>query len=87
MNYNMARVQVYLNPQDVGVLDVLAEQINIKRSQILRDVTNAVATRYEQVALFLAAKKPAKNPLLELIGMEKSKTGKVGLNVDEVYND
>lgn len=87
MNYTMARVQVYLNPQDVGILDVLAQHINIKRSQILRDITNSVATRYEQVAQMLVAKKTKTNPLMELAGIEKSKTGKVGINVDEIYND
>lgn len=87
MNYTMARVQVYLNPQDVGVLDVLAKHINIKRSQILRDITNTVSTRYEQVAQLLAARKPKTNPLMELAGIEKSKTGTVSLNVDEIYNE
>lgn len=87
MNYTMARVQVYLNPQDVNLVDVIAEKINIKRSQVIRDAISAIALRYAEVAQFLTVKKPLRNPLLELVGMEKSKTGKVGLNVDEIYND
>lgn len=87
MNYTMARVQVYLNPQDVSLLDELARLINIKRSQILRDVTGAVAARYEQVAAFLLAKKPKSNPLMELAGIEKSKTGHASINVDEIYSE
>lgn len=86
-NYALTRVQVYLNPQDVGLLDELARLINIKRSQIIRDVTGAVAARYEQTAAFLLAKKPKTNPLLELIGIEKSKTGRASLNVDDIYNE
>lgn len=84
-DYTLTRVQVYLNPRDVSLLDELARLINVKRSQIIRDVTGAVAARYEQVAAFLLAKKPKSNPLMELAGIEKSKTGRVGLNVDDIY--
>ncbi|MBU1323408.1 ribbon-helix-helix domain-containing protein [Patescibacteria group bacterium] len=86
MNYTMARVQVYLNPQDVSLVDTIAEKINIKRSQVIRDAINAIALRYVQVAQFLTVKKPLKNPLLELGGMEVSKTGRASINVDEIYS-
>ena len=85
MNYTMARVQVYLDPQDVDILDTIATKIKIKRSQIIRDLTKAVTQRYSQIATILAGKTTAKNPLLDLAGAFTSKTGKVGLNVDKIY--
>ncbi|KKS80371.1 MAG: hypothetical protein UV54_C0008G0006 [Candidatus Beckwithbacteria bacterium GW2011_GWA2_43_10] len=36
---------------------------------------------------FKADNKNSKNPIMELAGIEKSKTGKMGLNVDEIYNN
>jgi len=86
MNYTMARVQVYLDPQDVDILDTIAEKVRIKRSQIIRDLTKTVALRYSQVAQLLTAKKSLKNPLLELGGIEVSKTGRASINVDEIYS-
>lgn len=85
MNYTMARVQVYLNPQDVDILDIVAEKINIKRSQVIRDAIKSIALRYSQVAAILAGTTVKKNPLLDLVGAFTSKNGKIGLNVDEIY--
>lgn len=82
---SLTRVQVYLNPEDVSLLDELAKQIRVTRSQIIRDATNAVAMRYAQIADFLAKKISKKNPLCELAGFEKSKTGRVGLDIDQIY--
>lgn len=87
MNNQLVRVQVYLDPKDVSLLDQLAKSINVTRSQIIRDVTKAVAKRYERTAYLLESKKTKKDPLLELVGIEESKTGTVGLNVDEIYFD
>lgn len=86
MNGQLTRVQVYLDPQDLSLLDQLAKQIKVTRSQIIRDATKAVATRYEQVASLLTTPTQVSNPLKDLIGIELSKTGKVGLNVDEIYH-
>lgn len=85
MNYTMARVQVYLNPQDVSLVDILSEHINLKRSQVIRDAVKSIALRYSQVATILAGTPAKKNPLLDLVGAFTSKGGKIGLNVDEIY--
>lgn len=83
----MARVQVYLNPPDVAHMDELAETIRIKRSQIIRDAVLGVNLRYHQLVAYLNPKlKSKKSPLLDLCGIEKSKTGHVSENVDEIYN-
>ena len=74
-------------PQQVEFLDLLSGKIGVTRSQILRDLAEAVAVQYYNVAEFVSAKpaKASKNPLYDLIGAEKSKTGTIGLNVDEIY--
>lgn len=85
MNGQLTRIQVYLDPTDVSLLDQLAGHIKITRSQIIRDATHSVATRYARVARVLATPSASPNPLTELIGVEQSKTGRIGLNVDEIY--
>lgn len=85
MNGQLLRVQVYLDPMDMHLIDKMATKIKITRSQIIRDATRAVANRYVRIVEFLEAKPPKRNPLLGLIGIGKSKTGTLGLNVDEIY--
>ena len=81
----LTRVQVYLDPDDVGLLDRMARRIRIKRSQIIRDATKAVAVKYAETASMLEAKPSRKSPLADLVGIEKSRTGRIGLNIDEIY--
>ena len=63
------------------------KKINLQHSQLIRKLINATVLRYIRVAKFLAVNNNSKNPIMELAGMEKSKTGKVGLNVDDIYNN
>lgn len=84
-NTQLTRVQVYLDPEDVLLLDQLATQIQVTRSQIIRDATKAVATRYERVSQLLDTKTAQANALRDLVGIGVSKTGRVGINVDEIY--
>lgn len=81
----MTRVQVYLHPSDVAYMDDLATTIRIKRSQIIRDAVSAVNLRFQDI-LILLKHKPEKNPMMKYCGIIKSKTGVVGLNVDEIYD-
>lgn len=81
----LTRVQVYLDSDDVGLLDQMARRIRVKRSQIIRDATKAVAVRYAETASMLEVKPSRRSPLADLVGIEKSKTGRIGLNVDEIY--
>ena len=84
-NPQLTRVQVYLDPTDVSLLDQLAAQIQVKRSQIIRDATKAVAIRYERVSGLLGARTTKTSALRDLVGVGVSKTGKVGMNVDQIY--
>lgn len=63
------------------------KKIDLKHSQPIRKVVNATELRYVRVAKFLEVNNNSKNPIMKLAGMEKSKTGKVGLNVDDIYNN
>lgn len=85
MNGKLNRVQVYLDREDVSILDEVAKKLKVTRSQLVREATRAVAERYLKALRLLEQEKPKKNPLVQLIGLEKSKTGKVGLDVDELY--
>ncbi len=85
MNTNLTRVQVYLDRIDLLLLDELAGKLRVTRSQVIRDATKAVANRYAKAATVVGKTSAPKNALLELIGVEKSKTGTVGLDIDEIY--
>lgn len=87
MNENLVRVQIYLESQSLSFLDAIAAKLNVSRSQIIRDAVNAVARRYADTATYVKPKREEKNPLLELAGIEKSKTGDLGLRVDEIYHN
>jgi len=84
----LTRVQVYLNPDDLSFIDQIVSGIKINRSQIIRDAVSAVANNYvKTVNLITRSKKPRVKTWIELIGFETSKTGDLGLRVDEIYHD
>lgn len=84
---NLSRIQVYMEPEQLQFLDYLSGRIKVTRSQIIRDLARPVTLVYEKVARFLAEKpkKSTRNPLLDLCGIEQSKTGHVAENIDEIY--
>lgn len=81
----LTRVQVYLNPDNIIVINQMAKDLRIKRSQIIRDATSSVAMRYSESIKLIKSRPKIKNPLLDLVGFATSKTGTIGLNVDEIY--
>lgn len=83
----LTRVQVYLNPDDVSLVDEIASQIKIKRSQIIREAVAAATNVYvKTIDLLKTSRKPKLTTWLELAGVEKSKSSDLGLRVDEIYN-
>ena len=78
---NLARVQVYLDPQDVALLDTIATRKGVTRSKIIREAVRDKAKKYIRVK-----PKTKKNYLLELIGVGKSKISNLAMNVDEIYH-
>ena len=85
MSNQLVRVQAYLEPNNLSIIDEMAKDINISRSQIIRDALDAVATRYAKTKEFIKPRRPEKNALIEMGGIGISKTGTVGINVDEIY--
>jgi len=84
----LSRVQVYLDPKNLSVIDNVAMGVKVSRSLIIRDAVAAATNSYARAFRLLRGTVKAKrNPLLDLIGIEKSKTGTVGLNVDEIYQN
>lgn len=81
----LTRVQVYLDPDNLSIIDEIAKDIRITRSQIIRDLLDSMAIRYIKTKDLIKPIKSAKNALIEMGGIGVSKTGKVGLNVDEIY--
>lgn len=79
----LIRVQVYLEPQNLTILDQVAKEENISRSQAIRDaIDKTIKTRTTRA---LKRRKKAESILMEMAGIEVSKTGTLGLNVDEIY--
>ncbi|TSC88153.1 MAG: hypothetical protein G01um101416_176 [Microgenomates group bacterium Gr01-1014_16] len=82
---NLSRVQIYMEPDRLMMLDLISNRIKINRSQIIRDLTKPIALAYGKVVDFMTSTPKGKNPLLKLSGIEKSKTGHISENVDEIY--
>lgn len=87
MTNQLTRIQVYVEPDNLELVDEIAREIKIKRSQIIRDVVASVVNAYvKTINLLKLGKKPKLKTWLELKGTEVSKTGDLGLRVDEIYN-
>jgi len=83
----LTRIQVYVEPDNLILVDEIAKEIKIKRSQIIRDALAGVANVYTKtLSLLKTAKRPKLKTWLELAGVENSKSGNLGLRVDEIYN-
>ncbi|OGM30962.1 hypothetical protein A2630_04715 [Candidatus Woesebacteria bacterium RIFCSPHIGHO2_01_FULL_44_10] len=82
---NLNRVQVYLDPDNVELVDEMVSQIRINRSQVIRDLVSAVALNYGQTAVLLQRDKPEKSVLRQMRGAFKGRTTDLGLRVDEIY--
>lgn len=85
MNHQLTRVQIYLEKEDLSLLDQVASKIKVTRSQIIREASKAVAEKFIRTLEVLEEGKSKTSPLMELIGIETSRTGRLGLDVDEIY--
>lgn len=81
----MTRYQIYLNPSSVDVLDELSKEINISRSQIIRDVIDRMAKHYERLLKVHFVKKTKYNPLLKMAGFAKGPNKDISHNVNDIY--
>lgn len=81
----MNRYQIYLEPESVEILDDLAKQMKISRSQIIRDVIDKMAKEYEKLLVKTEAAKMKDNPLLKMAGFAKGPSKDISHNVNDIY--
>ena len=82
----MNRYQIYLDPNRVLVIDDLAQELDMSRSQILRDALDRISLGYQKLLRSaVAIREKSSNPLLKMAGFAQSPTGKVSENIDEIY--
>ena len=81
----MKRYQMYLEPKSVAVIDDLSRELDISRSQIVRDVISRMAREYEKVLTAVISLRRKNNPLLRMAGFAKGLPSNLSQNVDEIY--
>jgi len=81
----MNRYQIYLNPNSVNTLDQLSTEINLSRSQIIRDVIDRMAREYKKLLDAREAKRLKNNPLLKMAGFAKGGKPGISRNVNQIY--
>ena len=83
MSKQLVRVQVYLEPENLNIIDRIAKEERLTRSKVIRDAIEKHAKRLVKKTPKIKWKQ--KSALMEMGGIEVSKTGTVGLNIDEIY--
>lgn len=81
----MQRYQIYLEPQSVSVLDEMAKLTNFSRSQIIRDVIDKMASKYEKIIESNRKKRLRNNPLLKMAGFAKGPSRDISHHVNDIY--
>lgn len=81
----MQRYQIYLKPKSVNILAELAKDLNMSRSQIIRDVIDRMAKEYEKLIKAGETLKMRNNPLLKMAGFAKGGKPGISRNPDQIY--
>ena len=81
----MNRYQIYLNPKSVIAVEEIADQFETSRSEIIREAVDSLVAQYYKMATVLQRETAKDNPLLKLAGVEKSRSGHVAEEIDEIY--
>lgn len=74
-----------MHPKSVEVLDRLGKLINLSRSEIVRDVIDQVAKKYERLLLKTEELRFKDDPLLKMAGFATGPNKDISRNVDEIY--
>lgn len=78
----LQRVQIYLDPDSIALINEIVQRDNISRSQVIRNsLTKTLNPKNKKTK----TKNKKRDPLMEMSGIEVSKTGKVAQNIDEMY--
>ncbi len=81
----MKRYQMYLEPKSVDIIDDLSRELDISRSQIVRDVISRVMREYKKILTAAVTIRRANNPLLKMAGFAKGLSPHLSQNVDDIY--
>lgn len=81
----MQRYQIYLKPRAVNILTDLAKELDMSRSQIIRDVIDRMASEYEKIIKAREALRMKNNPLLKMAGFAKSGKPGIARNANQIY--
>lgn len=81
----MNRYQIYLDPKTVNGLDELSSGLDMSRSQLIRDVVSRVMREFEKVLYSTEKIRSKSDPLLKMIGLGKSSTGRIARDADSIY--
>ena len=81
----MQRYQIYLKPQSVNILADLAKDLNISRSQIIRDVIDRMAKEYEKLIKARETLRMRNNPLIKMAGFAKGGKPGISRNANQIY--
>lgn len=81
----MNRYQIYLDPEDVNILDELARLTSFSRSQIIRDVINKMARQYEKLLEADTKRSLKNNPLLKMAGFAKGPVRDISHHINDIY--
>lgn len=81
----MQRYQIYLKPQAVNILTDLAKELDMSRSQIIRDVIDRMAREYEKIIKAKETLQMENNPLLKMAGFAKGGKPGIARNANQIY--
>lgn len=81
----MQRYQIYLKSNTVSILTDLAKELDVSRSQIIRDVIERMAGQYQKLIKAAAVSRAKNNPLLKMAGFAKGPKRDISRNVNEIY--
>lgn len=81
----MNRYQIYLNPESVNIFDQVASELDLSRSQIVRDWIDRIAKEYKKALTYTKKFHSKNDPLLKMMGIGRSSTGRISSDVDSIY--
>ncbi len=70
--------------QDMRIISQIAKDTRVSSSQIIRNATKTVVQQHVKRAG--GAKRPKRNPLLDLMGIDTGPPDNLSLTVDDIYD-
>lgn len=81
----MNRYQIYLDPKTVSVFDRVAVNLEVARSQVIRDALSRVAKEFKKALTATRSFDVKNHPLMKMSGIGKGASKNLASRVDEIY--